>query len=130
MANAFGFGWTFEFSPRADRLLCALCSRISFEVRLPVGPSSTLASEVGTAATDGGVAPPSTGARASRRPISGSSRACRGIAMGRAMGRGASAPATAASFAPRNTTTNVGFLTNKFGFLLIKSNTHFVLYPE
>ena len=58
-------------------------------------------SQVGTAATDVGLAPPSTGARASRRPISGSSRACRGIAMGRRTGRGATAPATASSIAPR-----------------------------
>ena len=57
--------------------------------------------EVGTAATDVGLAPPSTGARASRRPISGSSRACRGIAMGRRTGRGATALATASSIAPR-----------------------------
>ena len=53
--------------PLALTVCSVLCAReFRFEVRLPVGPSSTLASEVGTAATDGGVAPPSTGARASR----------------------------------------------------------------
>ena len=71
----------------------------SFSV-CPLDLSMTaLASEVGTGRWARRLRPQ---ARAlARRPISGSSRACRGIAMGRRTGRGASATSVAASFAPR-----------------------------